>query len=164
MLVKILECLCMLRHLGMSPCNYPQTFIWVLSHPRQPDSVPRALPHTSGAQGTGSFSQSSTCIIAFPTGFWPTSHNAEGSLGSMPTALGVFRHFCTHYSTAGEQSTDETLLQSQGSVFPVGKEKLFSLFCFWLRYMFFYALQSSSCVFGQDVLSIVANPFPLPRA
>lgn len=119
----------------------------------------------SRSGGTGSFSRSSTCITAFPTGFWPTSYNAEGSLGYMPTALRMFRHFCTHYSTAGEQSTDETLLQSQGSVFPVRREKPFSLFCFWLRYVFSMPcnplpmfLDKMFCV------SVVANPLPLPRA
>ena len=148
------------RHKGdESPASTHKHFIWVLSHPRQPDSVPRALPLMSRAQGTGSFSQSNTCITAFPTGFRPTSCSAEGRLGSKPTAPGMFRHFGTHYSAAGEQSTDEALLQSQESVFQLG-ERNSSLLLSVKTHIVFYALQSSSYAFGQDVLSIVANPFP----
>lgn len=48
---------------------------------------------------------------------------------------GIFLHGLRHW---GEQGTQAGLLQSQGSVFVVGKEKLFSPFCFRLKYFFQY--------------------------
>lgn len=81
------------------------------------------------------------------SGFWPTSWNAKRSRASCPLLLGcssisgVFLHSLEHCKKAGHRCNSIAI---PGKCIP-GWEKLFSSFCFWLRYFVFYT----------------RNPFPM---